>query len=67
MFPGRGVYELTAMVAHVVDAAEEGPAGTVPEGHLVAHVKVRPMLAHLCLWTHRQHPAAYWQACTVSA
>ena len=36
----RAVYELTAVVAHVVDAAEEGPAGTAPEGHLVAHVKV---------------------------
>ena len=38
----RVVYELTAVVAHVVDAAEEGPTGTAPEGHLVAHVKVTP-------------------------
>ena len=36
----RAVYELTALVAHVMDAAEEGPAETAPEGHLVAHVKV---------------------------
>ena len=36
------VYELTAVVAHVVDAAENSPAGTAPEGHLVAHVKVWP-------------------------
>lgn len=36
----RAVYELTAVVAHVVDAAEEGPVGAAPEGHLVAHVKV---------------------------
>lgn len=36
----RAVYELTAVVAHVMDAAEEGPTGTAPEGHLVAHVKV---------------------------
>lgn len=36
----RAVYELTAVVAHVVDAAENSPAGTAPEGHLVAHVKV---------------------------
>lgn len=38
----RAVYELTAVVAHVVDAAENSPAGTAPEGHLVAHVKVWP-------------------------
>ncbi|KAL0054988.1 hypothetical protein WJX82_005488 [Trebouxia sp. C0006] len=38
----RAVYELTAVVAHVVDAAENSPAGTAPEGHLVAHVKVLP-------------------------
>ncbi|KAL0035726.1 hypothetical protein WJX77_000104 [Trebouxia sp. C0004] len=38
----RAVYELTAVVAHVVDAAENSPAGTSPEGHLVAHVKVLP-------------------------
>lgn len=36
----RAVYELTAVVAHVVDAAEDSPPGTAPEGHLVAHVKV---------------------------
>ena len=38
----RAVYELTAVVAHVVDAAENSPAGVAPEGHLVAHVKVWP-------------------------
>lgn len=31
----RAVYELTAVVAHVVDASEDPE-----EGHLVAHVKV---------------------------
>lgn len=31
----RAVYELTAVLAHVVDATEEPH-----EGHLVAHVKV---------------------------
>ncbi|KAA6420138.1 MAG: PAB-dependent poly(A)-specific ribonuclease subunit 2, partial [Trebouxia sp. A1-2] len=36
----RAVYELTAVVAHVMDAAENSPAGVAPEGHLVAHVKV---------------------------
>ena len=36
----RAVYELTALVAHVMDAAEESSAGSTPEGHLVAHVKV---------------------------
>lgn len=48
----RAVYELTAVVAHVVDAAEEGPAGAAPEGHLVAHVKVTLLQAFLisCLW-----------------
>ncbi len=44
----RAVYELTAVVAHVVDAAENSPAGTAPEGHLVAHVKVWPT-PHPCL------------------
>ena len=43
----RVVYELTAVVAHVVDAAEEGPAGAAPEGHLVAHVKVMLLQASL--------------------
>lgn len=38
----RAVYELTALVAHVVDAAENSPAGVAPEGHLVAHVRVWP-------------------------
>ena len=40
----RAVYELTAVVAHVVEAAEGHPDGTPPEGHLVAHVKVRRRL-----------------------
>lgn len=34
------MYELTAVVAHVVDAAEESTPDAAPEGHLVAHVKV---------------------------
>ena len=43
----RAMYELTAVVAHVVDAAEESPAGTAMEGHLVAHVKVSLLLSCL--------------------
>ena len=36
----RAVYELTAVVAHVVDAAEGQADNVSAEGHLVAHVKV---------------------------
>ena len=43
----RAVYELTAVVAHVVEAAEGHPDGTPAEGHLVAHVKVSAYLQPL--------------------
>ena len=36
----RAVYELTAVVAHVVDAPEGHPDDVSAEGHLVANVKV---------------------------
>ena len=39
----RAVYELTAVVAHVADAGDdEGDGGAQAEGHLVAHIWVRP-------------------------
>ena len=36
----RAVYEMTAMVCHVMDTDATGPGEEKPEGHLVAHVKV---------------------------
>lgn len=42
----RAVYELTALVAHVMEATEESPAG-LQDGHLVAHVKVSIPALHL--------------------
>jgi len=39
----RAVYELTALVAHVVDVDEAEDAGPEYEGHLLAHVKVPSM------------------------
>lgn len=52
----RAVYELTAVVAHVVDAAEEGLVGAAPEGHLVAHIKVLYALPEPQLQAGRTQP-----------
>ena len=35
----RAVYELSAVVWHILDPGEEGPQP--PEGHLVSHIRVR--------------------------
>ncbi len=48
----RAVYELTALVAHVLEdrgAKEKGKGKKEPiedEGHIVAHIKVRPTYIH---------------------
>ncbi len=62
----RAVYELTAVVAHVVDAAENSPAGTAPEGHLVAHVKVWPTHTHSSLAHVYPMPSLYRPASCIN-
>ena len=43
----RAVYEMTAMVCHVMDTDATGAGEEKPEGHLVAHVKVGQFAAVL--------------------
>lgn len=43
----RAVYEMTAMVCHVMDTDASGAGEEKPEGHLVAHVKVGQVAAVL--------------------
>ena len=54
----RAVYELTAMVCHVMDTDATGAHEEKPEGHLVAHVKVGQVAAVLLKMLYPKHFAS---------